>query len=119
MSKNQTSTHFLRINLSTFMREIEKNKSYNSLLDALQVLLIWGIVFILIEHVVYLPIEIKSGSIVGVIGLCVHVYWKKKRSIKSTNFIDFYRRFSSVSNLKELSYALDLERIISCSPQTY
>lgn len=117
MSKDQTSTHLLKAKLLYIYEKIEKHKSYNSLLDALQVLLIWGIVFILIEHVVYLPIEIKSGSIVGVIILCSLVYWKKKRSIKSTNFIDFYRRFSSVSNLKELSYALDLERNTLAHPK--
>ena len=50
MSKDQTSTHLLKDELLYIYEKIEKNKSYSSLFDALQVLLIWGIVFILIEH---------------------------------------------------------------------
>lgn len=117
MSNDQTSTHLLKDRLLYIYEKIEKNKSYNSFLDALHVLLVWSIVFILIEHVGYLPIEIKRGSIIGGIVLCGLVYWKRRQDVESSNFIDFYRTFSSVSSLKELGYALDLERNTVAHPK--
>lgn len=117
MSNNHNSTATLKeVLLNTFER-LEKKKSVQIYLHALLLVVIWFVVFILIEQVAYLSVELKSGSIIGLLLFSGYIIWSGLRSIKKTSFIDFYRRFSVYSNLKELGYALDLEKNKVANPK--
>jgi hypothetical protein len=117
MSNNVHSTASLKNRLLDTFERLERKKTFQSVIDALIIIAVWVTVFILIEKVSYLPIELKSFSLISLIALSCYVIWNGRKNIRKTEFIDFYRSFSAKSNLKELSYALDLEKNTVANPK--
>ncbi len=110
MSKNQNSTTTLKEALLQTFERLEKKKSVQVFIHAFLLVALWLVVFILIEQVAFLSVELKSTSILTLLLFSLYILWSGLRTIEKTSFIDFYRSFSENSNLKELGYALDLEK---------
>ncbi|MCR9132573.1 MAG: hypothetical protein NXI08_08365 [bacterium] len=77
----------------------------------------WLLLFVLAETQLYLPPAIKIGSLLFLILLIAFLFWQKTSSTINDDFLTFYRRFSKHSKLKELGYALDLERSSNANPK--
>jgi len=93
-----------------------KNKCTPSLF-ALSVGLIWSIAFILLEAWLYLTPAVKFFGFGVIISFTATTYYQLNKKRERSNFVEFYRKFASTSELNELAYAFDLEKNTSGNPE--
>ncbi len=117
MSNSTQSTNILKDELLKVHKAFEAKSRQQSFLNASLLIIGWFISFILIEHVFYLPVEVKIASIIGILVLSIVLLRRSYAGVKKKSFIQFYREFSASTNLKELSYALDLEKNSIANPK--
>ncbi len=117
---NKNSTHTadqLREKLLGIHSSLNRKERQNALYSGVILFLVWITVLIFIEEIFYLAPSVKItflSLLIGVTGISI---WSGLRSIKNSSFIEFYRSFARSSNLKELSYALDLEKSSNANPR--
>lgn len=117
MQHQNSSTDNLKQQLLRVFQKLESNRKRAGFIDALLCLTIWGIAFILIEQVSYLSPLIKLGSALSVLVLAIFILWQARKRFKSQKFIEFYRQFANSADIKELGYALDLEKDSFANPK--
>lgn len=117
MSSDQQPSQPLKLKLIDAYERLEKKKKLHSVLDPLLLISFWLISFILIENIAYLSIELKSFSFAALFAVSVFMIWRGRKKLEKTEFIEFYRKFSTSAKLKELSYALDLEKNTDAHPK--
>lgn len=91
--------------------------SRNSIVVSFWMIATWLVVFVLMETEFYLSPGIKISSIVFLASLIGIYIWRKNQQTNDVDFLSFYRQFSKQSSLKELGYALDLERSVNANPK--
>ncbi len=91
--------------------------SRNTIAVSVWMAAIWLVLFVLIETEFYLAPAIKIGSVIVLASLIGVVLWRKNQQTNDIDFLSFYRQFSKQSSLKELRYALDLERTVNANPK--
>ena len=117
MSENHRSIEDLKTSLLKSYKRLENRKFVQIYLNALIILSIWLIAFVLIEQKAFLSVAFKSSTIIGLLLLVGFIISTGLKKIKKIKFIHFYRAFSQSSNLKELEYALDLEKNTIANPK--
>ncbi len=117
---NKNSTHTsdqLRGKLLGLHSSLQRKEQQNALFGGVILFIIWITALIFIEEIFYLTPSVKTtllSLLIGVTGISI---WVGLQSVKQTSFIEFYRSFARSSNLKELSYALDLEKSSNANPK--
>jgi hypothetical protein len=116
-SSTDSSTKSLKQQLLSAHQKLENKKKLLAPLNAVLVIVAWLMVFIIIENLAYLPVEWKAATLFGLLIGAGVTLWMGNRNQISSKFIEFYRAFSAHSNLKELGYALDLEKNTVANPK--
>ncbi|MBO6523655.1 MAG: hypothetical protein JJ971_07525 [Balneolaceae bacterium] len=117
---NKNSTHTsdqLREKLLGIHSSLQRKEQQNALFGGIILFLVWITALILIEQIFYLVPSVKITLLILLVGVTGISIWMGLRSLRSTSFIEFYRSFAKTSNLKELSYALDLEKSSNANPK--
>ncbi|MFV1884743.1 MAG: DUF4175 family protein [Balneola sp.] len=117
---DQNTTHTssqLRAQLTRVHTSLQKKKRQNALLSGIIVFLIWSIVFIFAEEVLYLAPPTKITLLLLLVSVTGFSIWRGVKAINEVSFIEFYRSFARSSDIKELSYALDLEKSTNSNPK--
>ena len=117
---NSNSTHTsvqIREKLTRVHKSLLRKEQQSELFNGLIVLTVWLIVLIFGEQIFYLPPSTKITLLTLLISISFGIIWRGFRSIKEISFIEFYRGFARSSDLKELSYALDLEKSVNANPK--
>lgn len=112
----QTSSQ-LRAQLTRVHTSLQNKKRQNALFSGLIVFLIWSIVFIFAEEVLYLASPTKITILLLLVSVTGFSIWRGIQAINEVSFIEFYRSFARSTNHKELSYALDLEKSTNSNPK--
>lgn len=118
---NDTSEQYnakqLKQRVTDTYTSLEKKKKMSVFWGGVILFLTWLIVLLFIEELLYLSPFYKI-SVLAVLFLATFgSIYTGLRKLSPQTFIDFYRRFSRSSNLKELSYVLDLEQSVDANPR--
>lgn len=112
-----TKSDYLKKKLHDAHGLLSGRTSRNSIVVSFWIIATWLVLFVLMETEFYLSPGIKIGSIVFLASLIGIYIWRKNQQTDDVDFLSFYRQFSKQSSLKELGYALDLERSVNANPK--
>lgn len=112
-----TKSDYLKKKLHDAHGLLSGRTSRNSIVVSFWIIATWLVLFVLMETKFYLSPGIKIGSIVFLASLIGIYIWRKNQQTDDVDFLSFYRQFSKQSSLKELGYALDLERSVNANPK--
>ncbi len=116
-STGENKSEFLKQKLQEAYAQIKTRTSRNVYVVSLFIATLWLVLLVLMETQFYFSPAVKIGSVLLLFGLIGLYIWKSIKSTQVKDFLTFYRQFSKQSNLKELGYALDLERSINANPK--
>lgn len=111
MSTNSESLNLdeLKAILKEKHNKFLKTQFNTILLRSLSVLFAIFVLFVLSEQVFYLDYSVKSFFLLAALAIYVFLFFFGFKNRNKITFNQFYRDFGKQSNLKELTYAIDLE----------
>ncbi len=115
-SSTNTSSK-IREKLTRVHSSLHKKKKQSVVYGGLTLLAAWLIVLIFGEQILYLAPSTKITLLSLLIIISGVSTWRGISLIRKNSFIEFYRSFARSSQLKELSYALDLETSRNANPK--
>lgn len=116
-SQEQYNASQLKQKVTSTYTSLEKKKKLGVFWGGAILSLIWLMVLLFLEELLYLSPSYKIGILLALILTTFISIYTGLRNLTPQTFIDFYRRFSRSCNLKELSYALDLEKSVDANPK--